>query len=541
MKKIRILSIVAVLCLLSTACGKDGVSYNRFTMRDVDFTDNGSKVTLHYNSSLAKLIYQDGDAIKVNNTDFTLQNQGSYWQAVAASSVDAVNGKFYMAYADNGSISSFNSGAGTYYFDISSQVNTTGTNGVILGGTTTDSNITLAPACAIIRLNTNDPYDHVKVGFEANKVPKTGTLTVGNKSASIAPASYLDPVSDLGGGSFGGQFLYMERCNDGWYVGVPVPNDGVTTKIYFEWETSSHVVTRYSTSGPVSLAKGHIYSVGTTRLSPFSDYGYTNSAFNVSASHQVVFSAGNLQFQRYREGGLTWKYKWRFAPNQYDRIGDNNQNVPNNTWLDLMGWATSGYNNGQAAYQPNSKSTTASDYYASAIEGTQSDWGVKNSASPGIYYGSELVQDIPWRTLTAAEWTYLINNRSGKAGLATIAGSYNGLVLLPDDAPGGGAWTCPASCSWTPGYGSGYNTNTFTAAQWSAMEYSGAIFLPAGGHRNGDDPEGDNTYGYYWSTTNGNATKGRALGMAASGYSVTMKDKFYGVSVRLVADIEDKK
>ena len=66
---------------------------------------------------------------------------------------------------------------------------------------------------------------------------------------------------------------------------------------------------------------------------------YGDCCFSVSESNKILFSSGNLQYNPSSNS-------WRFAENQYDFIGDDNQNIsPNYTgWLDLFGWATSGYN-----------------------------------------------------------------------------------------------------------------------------------------------------------------------------------------------------
>ena len=59
--------------------------------------------------------------------------------------------------------------------------------------------------------------------------------------------------------------------------------------------------------------------------------GLLAGKFSVSATKQVQFSQGNLQ---YNSSEAT--YKWRFAEHQYDYVGAWNTS----TWVDLFGWGT---------------------------------------------------------------------------------------------------------------------------------------------------------------------------------------------------------
>jgi hypothetical protein len=69
--------------------------------------------------------------------------------------------------------------------------------------------------------------------------------------------------------------------------------------------------------------------------------------FSVSEGKQVLFSKGNLQYQ------ATTK-TWRFAEHQYDVIGKDNEKISEtySGWIDLFGWATSGYDHGAVNWQP---------------------------------------------------------------------------------------------------------------------------------------------------------------------------------------------
>ena len=63
-----------------------------------------------------------------------------------------------------------------------------------------------------------------------------------------------------------------------------------------------------------------------------------SSAFSVSETEKVQFSAGNLQYH-------TGNKAWRFAPEQYDYVGDDNANIGEPTfegWIDMFGWSADG-------------------------------------------------------------------------------------------------------------------------------------------------------------------------------------------------------
>ena len=247
----------------------------------------------------------------------------------------------------------------------------------------------------------------------------------------------------------------------------------------------------------------------TTQLHP----GALPGLFSVSATQQVHFSQGNLQYQA--STGT-----WRFAEHQYDYVGtqtadyfgnyggnvsgSDNRNISStyNGWIDLFGWGTSGWNSGAVCYPPWSTSISNSDYYpggsyTNGLTGAyaEADWAWHNAISNG---GNATHQ---WRTLTQSEWDYLLNTRtnaSSKIGTGNIDG-VGGLIILPD------SWTQPSGCpQFNSGYASSFGDwthNSYTLAQWAQMEAAGAVFLIAAEDRTGVDVGGGGNYGYYWSST----------------------------------------
>lgn len=215
--------------------------------------------------------------------------------------------------------------------------------------------------------------------------------------------------------------------------------------------------------------------------------GAIDSKFSVSESRQVRFAKGNLQYQ-------ATTGTWRFAENQYDRIGYDNENISKtySGWIDLFGWGTSGWDCGNTYYMPYDwefvDDTDLGEGYGPLpansfdLVGTYAncDWGVYNAISNG---GNKAGC---WRTLSVDEWEYLATKRpnaAAKYGVASIEGT-NGMVLLPDE------WTLPEGITFSPGVGAEdgkeffEKKNSYTKEQWAQLEANGAVFLPAAGGRN---------------------------------------------------------
>lgn len=537
MKKAKFLLFAGLVCLLAVGCHKDtGMTLDKFMMGNTNFkADDDSKVTLQYSSN--RLLYEQNDVVKVNGETFTLSKSGEGSSTVWYANGNSISAtEFYCAYADGVSttLSSFSSNS--YHFNLTDRLSSA-TNKVLMAGVTENNVLTLRPACAIIRVPLdNTSFANVKVGFEGGKVLKEGTISVdpSTKEVSISGSNHMRGVVDAAGTN--AEFLMMEynSSESCWYVAVPVSST-VTTKLFFYWEQNGSPV-KYVTSGQVTLTKGYVYTVGSSRQSPFYANGSSKSYFQVSAGLQVRFSAGNLQYTRYEDPGTgEMTGKWRFAEHQYDMMQDNNENIGNyyTGWIDLFGWGTSGWNSGGgAAYEPYMTTGTFKPGGSNDADllGTyaNSDWGVYNSAN--IYYGSNPSGLTSWRTLTNDEWNYLLNSRSNaanKKGLATV-GTAHGLVLLPE------SWTLPTGCSFTAGTGSGYSTNSYTLEQWDLMENAGAIFLPSSGYRNGTSVEDTPGYGYYWTATHNNGMYSMCVRFSSTSVENTTMTRSRGCAVRLV-------
>ena len=264
--------------------------------------------------------------------------------------------------------------------------------------------------------------------------------------------------------------------------------------------------------------------------SPIIPEGALPGLFSVSATQQVFFSQGNLQYQASTN-------TWRFAEHQYDYVGtqtsdgfgyyggnvsgSDNRNISStySGWIDLFGWGTGS--------NPTLSSSNQEDY------GTFVDWGCNPISNGGN-------TNNLWRTLTKSEWDYLFNSRtdaSSKCGTGNING-VGGLIILPD------SWTLPSECSFASGFAiinpnthPDWTHNSYTLAQWAQMEAAGAVFLPAAGYRLGTYVHDVGNFGGYWSSMPYSEYYASNMDFnsnylnAASNY-----DRFIGFSVRPVQD-----
>ena len=251
------------------------------------------------------------------------------------------------------------------------------------------------------------------------------------------------------------------------------------------------------------------------------DDQFLTGRFSVAADKQVTFSPGNLQYKASTS-------IWAFAENQYDFVGSDNANISStyDGWIDLFGWGTSGYND----KQPYMTSDTDYDYGdgTNDLTGTNYDWGAYASISNG--------GNMDWRTLSAAEWDYLLQTRDGAAskhGNATVAGN-KGLVLLPDK------WQLPEGLSFTADP-TDWTTNTYTAEQWAEMEAAGAVFLPASGNRGNNGTIYNittNCRGFYWTASASDENRASFLDFREKQVAKNSTDyRSIGYAVRLASNV----
>ena len=263
--------------------------------------------------------------------------------------------------------------------------------------------------------------------------------------------------------------------------------------------------------------------------------------FTINASgDKVYFSKGNLQakISSYSSNVATAS-EWKFADNQYDKIGAaaGNNSFATDSWVDLFSWVGNSATNdtyGLITFTSNSQA-----YHGNvSTESLKTDWGTAASSSIGT----------GWRTLTKDEWTYVFNTRStGGTVFGTAAARYteatintdgtgvNGIILFPDGVDIAAsevttAGTVNGSSAWA---------TKCTTAQWTALESKGCVFLPAAGYRNGASVSGSYGYGYYWSSTAYYTTYAYGVYFLSGSVDPANYDyRNYGYSVRLVRPVQ---
>ena len=287
-------------------------------------------------------------------------------------------------------------------------------------------------------------------------------------------------------------FFYCSKLTDVYCFAENVPETESTAFSYSSIGTTTLYVPKGCFDAYNAATPWSDFNKESIRIVEMADPKVLTGRFSVAADKQVVFSPGNLQYK----ASINWL---AFADNQYDMAGEDNENISStyDGWIDLFGWGTSGYND----KRPYMTSETDYDYGdgANDLTGTNYDWGIYATIING---GGKA-----WQTLTADEWTYLLQTREGAAdklgnaivesSLEGTVGGTKGLVLLPD------TWQLPKGLSFTAAT-TDWTTNTYTASEWAEMEAAGAVFLPASGRRtNGGSimSLGDSSRGYYWTAS----------------------------------------
>ena len=209
--------------------------------------------------------------------------------------------------------------------------------------------------------------------------------------------------------------------------------------------------------------------------------GSSSGVFSVSKTRKVCFALGNLQYQASTG-------QWRFADHQWDYVGtqtpdrewkvyggmvsgSDNADISKDYegWIDLFGWG-SGDN-------PTNTSSEKVDYPSFV------DWGQNCSGG--------------WRTLTEAEWVYVLYTRKTSSGVRyakAIVNDVKGLILLPDN------WSkSKYSLKETNRDEADFISNKISESTWNKIfSPAGAVFLPAAGQRDGKTVRGVGLWGYYW-------------------------------------------
>ena len=339
-------------------------------------------------------------------------------------------------------------------------------------------------------------------------------VMIGNPQYTVSTTA---SPSDGGSVSGGGIFCYGQTCT--------LTAAANTNYIFLNWTENNNVISSDATITFV-VTESSTYTANFI-ITPS---GLLNGVFSVGDSKQVRFSQGNLQYQASTD-------TWRFSDNQWDFVGVHNANISSSYsgWIDLFSWGTSGYDHGAVCYQPWSTSMDNNDYYAyndSSLnlydETGQADWG----ANPIVNGGNT---SNLWRTLTYQEWQYLFNTRPGIRFAKAIVNNSCGVILLPDNwNEETYSFNCPNNDSVS------FSLNVIDAEDWGGLENAGAVFLPAGGVREGNTVSHVGFYTGYWSASHCDYWGAFCVHIFTE--YINPGDYYYrnlGYAVRLVSDCSD--
>ena len=294
----------------------------------------------------------------------------------------------------------------------------------------------------------------------------------------------------------------------------PVGEDGLYWTSTLEKGHYSYLIVLHNDAPPTEASTKGTRCFGFTIRPVYDDRPPKRiGVFSVAADKQVSFSQGNLQYTQSTD-------TWQFAKEQYEYIGA--ANIKDGALadkIDLFGWSA---NNTTAPFGV-STSTNAADYAGEFV-----DWGINTISgdAPGT-----------WRTLSIAEWEYLLEKRPMAAslyGVAQVAG-INGMIILPDD------WVAPDGITFKTGFHQNdlafAQHQTFTEQQWLLMETAGAIFLPAAGIVSSNIIRAPMEGGHYQSSDTDSANTNYWIGFRSSYHTIQSSEACTRRSVRLVHDV----
>ncbi|MBR3411876.1 MAG: hypothetical protein IKG81_04220 [Bacteroidales bacterium] len=541
MKKITLLGVAlaTVVSVATVSCQKDKITITEFTATMENCNDESGKVMLDGNV----LRWTDGDQIAVWGTDgkgiYTTTNTGTYVTTFTFTDGEDPGDPNYTAvYPANWAQRQ------AIIFLPPVQTSHDGRLETFpMMAKSSTSELVFKNLCGVLRLR-----------LQASGKSVTGIELVANQniwgSYRIDYNSGNPTMSHYDNGS--NQLLLSittpqnisTQAND-FYIALPPATygEGFTIRIY---TSDGSVCTKTITAGhSFTIVRNGIFTItlNNDNLQFEPNAGLLSGEFSVSPTKKVRFSQGNLMYTGFGTHavatGGTAEGTWMFGDGWNGNYGDSYSSK----WIGEFAWGTSGWNSGANCYLPyqgreyggsqdfmpgGDASNNLTGPYANA------DWGVYNA----IFNGSN--QPGLWRTLSADEWDYLLNQRTGhsvKWGVAEVGGysTRYGLVILPDrfNLPDGLDFNEGTSLS---GGTSDYSLNQYSSEQWAQMEAVGAVLLEVswGGNR------------YFWTTTAANVNNSYVLRVSGGYVGVTECDRRgVGVNnyepktaVRLVRDVQ---
>lgn len=239
--------------------------------------------------------------------------------------------------------------------------------------------------------------------------------------------------------------------------------------------------------------------IGTQVFASSFDHGVPSGVFSTSPTTKVEIAPGNLQYQASTE-------TWRFAPQQYSKIGWNEGNgtdlinCPNkgratqSRWIDLFCWGATGCDNKYPPYTAHEDVVPKTVKQTLTISNTDYDWGyycnIYNPRSgntnpkgtwrlPRGKRGTDNNSSEYYYMLNTRDNTTLGNVQNARYAFIKIDNDKFGAVIFPDN------YIHPSSVAVPNGinsYLNSHNCSAYSESQWKLMELAGCAFFPSCGY-----------------------------------------------------------
>lgn len=491
--------------------------------------------------------WQDGDEVNLNGNDITVQLNGSTPYLMNVDNTSAMYAGFPASIVSVSGSSITVNIPSTYTYETAANGNQKLDMPMVAHADANATSMQFKHVCSTINVQVsnvlNAAYYIDTIIVTSNSQPLCGTVTAittfpyvsavptySNATKSVTMRFEKNTVSIAASSSKNFQIPVLMTIEPST-ISVRIVGHGAsgvdlhTGKV----DAAGHIIYHNSASN-ITLSRASFFTAPCSIKAGIGAISHTNDypVFSVSASKEVYFSRGNLQFQASTN-------TWRFTTNQYDYVGTSNANISssNSGWIDLFGFGTSGKSTGATAYMPYASSTTASEYYSNDLTyntTSGADWGSNNP------YGSA------WRTLTSTEMKYLLNTRSTNITLNGVSaarytfakvGSVKGVIIFPDRA------TIPtlSNSTWGTINGASEWGTTISLDDWNLLEEVGCVFLPAAGYRTGTSLGNIGVAGFYWTATNNAGTTASRVRFASNTVpEFVAASRANGMAVRLVQD-----
>ncbi len=346
--------------------------------------------------------------------------------------------------------------------------------------------VVLEYKCALVRFNLNKETNYI---CTLSNMLTEATIDFANKA--ITPTATTGTID-----------LYREEGNTGVRWAILLPGTNLSADVNVEGEPSEALHENQFINSGITL-KNPVFAA------PDAQYAVTSGGvlkqFSVSSTQKVYFSRANLKCNAANPNQLVWgfhEYQYDECPGFYaitsnsGNTGTTAVHITSSNEMDRFSWGFHG-------------TTTVSEN--DWVDGSRNlnwndgtDWGC---ALRGTAYGNY------WRTLTAAEWEYLLKTRSGKRFLMVTWQQYhnynlattNGIFIAPDGYDGG---STSGYSQWNK---TGWqNVKSISSSEANELFEAGCVFLPALGYRQGSyyyeynyhyNPSGYYMFGNYWTAT----------------------------------------